>query len=77
MTTLIQASPAEHNAALDQIETLIDRFTLPGLLSLMAEVASAKADHYMSVAHSNAWDSAAAILLEAQDKTFKLVGGSQ
>jgi hypothetical protein len=36
---------AIHNDDLDRMESLIDRLGVPGALDLLAEVASAKADH--------------------------------
>jgi hypothetical protein len=68
--TLIQGSIRDHNAALDTIEALIDTWTVGGVLDLMAEVASAKADHirssYSDEYTAGQWDKFATKLLQAQ-----------
>ncbi len=66
MTNPIQ----KHNEALDQIERLMDAWQVGGLLDLMAEVASAKADHirenWQDEITARTWDEIATRLIMLQ-----------
>lgn len=56
-----------HNARLDALEALVDRMSLSAAVGLLAEVASAKADHiretWQDEALADAWDRQAARLI--------------
>ena len=72
MELLIKTPIADHNDKLDVLEAMIDRSTLGGVLDLIAEVCSAKADHILTnwqdEATSDQWDRYSAALLGLQDK---------
>ena len=56
----------EHNGALDAIEEIIDDIGLEGLMSMIAEVCSAKADeHELIGVEANSWNCHAAGFLAA------------
>lgn len=72
MQTLIKTPIADHNAKIDALEAMIDSGTLGGVLDLIAEVCSAKADHILTnwqdEATADQWDRYSAALLGLQDQ---------
>jgi len=80
MQALIKTPVQIHNERLDAIEALMDACQVGGMLDLMAEVASAKADHVRSnwqdEKTAKVWDKIATKLLQTQHAilTNKLEG---
>jgi phage gp36-like protein len=72
MQTLIKTPIADHNAKIDALEAMIDSHTLGGVLDIIAEVCSAKADHILTNwqddATADQWDRYSAALLGLQDQ---------
>ena len=72
MQTLIKTPIADHNFKIDALEAMIDNNSLSGVLDLIAEVCSAKADHILTnwqdEATADQWDRYAAALLGLQDQ---------
>ena len=66
----------KHNLALDQLEALVDGSSYRGVLQLLAEVASAKADHiretWQDEALADAHDKIAIQLLNAGERVQRL-----
>jgi len=75
MQTLIKTPIADHNAKIDALEALIDCHTLGGVLDLIAEVCSSKADHirtnWQDEVTADQWDRYAAALLGVQDQILR------
>ena len=75
MQTLIKTPIADHNAKIDALEAMIDSHTLGGVLDLIAEVCSAKADHILTNwqddATADQWDRYSAALLGLQDQILR------
>ena len=75
MQTLIKEPIADHNAKIDALEALIDCHSLGGVLDLIAEVCSAKADHILTnwqdEATADQWDRYTAALLNLQDQILR------
>lgn len=77
MTQTIIGRPIDqHNDMLDQIEALVDKGTVGGVLSLLAEVCSAKADHIRSnwqdEQTASVWEKMTEECLRAQDRILRL-----
>lgn len=74
--TLIQTPIAQHNEMLDTIERLADANTVSGIVSLLAEVCSAKADHireaWQDEQTAEIWDKMAGELLNGQQRILKI-----
>ena len=72
MQTLIKTPIADHDFKIDALEAMIDNNSLSGVLDLIAEVCSAKADHILTnwqdEATADQWDRYAAALLGLQDQ---------
>jgi hypothetical protein len=72
MTILI----TQHNKDLDTIESLIDRLSVPVVVSLLAEVCSAKADHlrenWQDEPGAKDWDRVAGSLLNEHARLVEL-----
>ena len=68
----------EHNKNLDTVEAILDKCTLADVLNLIAEIASAKADHirenWQDGATAEMWDRNAAIIMAASDKVARFAG---
>lgn len=64
------------NDVVDELEALVDKYTLATVLDVLAEVASAKADHvetnWQDSQLAKAWDLNAAKLLNASAFAHKL-----
>ena len=75
MKTLIKTPIADHNAKIDALEAMIDNNSLGGVLDLIAEVCSAKADHILTNWQdedtADQWDRYAAALLGLQDQILR------
>lgn len=75
MNTLIKTPIQKHDEGLDAIEALMDTWNVGGMLDLMAEVASAKADHIRSnwqdETTAKAWDRMAARLMACQQQILR------
>jgi len=75
MQTLIKTPIQNHNAKIDALEAMIDAGTLGGVIDMLAEVCSAKADHirtsWQDETTADEWDRYAAALLGLQDKILR------
>jgi len=73
---LIKTPIQQHNAMLDQIEALVDAGTVGGVLSLLAEVCSAKADHirtnWQDEQTAAIWDKMAGEVLNSQQRILRI-----
>ena len=77
MNNLLIKTPIEkHNAMLDQLEALVDASTVSGVLDLLAEVCSAKADHvrtnWQDEYGADIWDKMAVELLNSQARILRI-----
>lgn len=72
MQTLIKTPIADHDFKIDALEAMIDNNSLGGVLDLIAEVCSAKADHILTnwqdEATADQWDRYSAALLGLREK---------
>lgn len=68
----------EHNKNLDLVEAMIDKSTLQDVLQLVAEIASAKADHirenWQDENAAASWDASAMAIIVAADNIERLIG---
>ena len=71
----MQTPIADHNFKIDALEAMIDDNSLGGVLYLIAEICSAKADHILTnwqdEAAADQWDRYSAALLGLQDKILR------